>query len=202
MVRRPRQLLLLLAASGTFVAGLAAGRMSRQAGGTPASLPPPDDNKSEEFVRELLAETRQELEKADLKATTLFAAFSVVAGLAAVAYSAGVLGALDWTILPGLVFLLGGATAVSLAVWPRVGRGTPGRVDYFADVVLTDAMGMDLATILRGEAENLFARHARELAVLSRAAARKYSYIRRGMLLLAAGILYGVVTAAYRVATQ
>ena len=93
------------------------------------------------LTRHLLAETREELNRADGKAAMLFAIFGIAFGAVLAGIIAG-----DWTpreLAAGaqVVWWLGALAAVaalvalSAAVWPRVDSDhTSGRVTYFAHV--------------------------------------------------------------------
>lgn len=94
------------------------------------------------LTRQLLTETREELNRADSKAAMLFTVFGI--GFAAVL--AGIIAG-DWSpreLSPaaevvwwlGAISAISAVIAISYAIWPRVGsKHATGRVTYFAHVV-------------------------------------------------------------------
>src|SRR5215213_8654110 len=91
-----------------------------------------------ELIEVLLRESREELERIDLKASILLSVCSLA--LAALVHAAAYLHwdprellAFQWFLWSGMAF--GGAALVALAaaVWPRLGRGEEG-ITYFGHV--------------------------------------------------------------------
>lgn len=150
-----------------------------------------------EYAETLLAETREELGRADSKASILFAAVGVVAGVAGGAVVAG-----DWSPSElgnrweGLWWLgaaLVGAAAVELvlAVVPRVRhRGDRDKVAYFGHVVQFDDQA-ELEASLRRAARDPLARVLDQLRVVSGIVQRKYRCTRWALvaLMVAAAVI-------------
>src|SRR5215216_5048493 len=92
---------------------------------------------------ELLAESREELARADGKASMLLSALGVAVGVIAAALLAG-----GWSPdrldhgyrivwWAGLGFAAGGSLALCLAVWPRIRHRLPGpSASYFDEIAL------------------------------------------------------------------
>jgi hypothetical protein len=154
------------------------------------------------LARTLLTETREELAKADQKASLLMGALGVA--LAAFAGAAGSAAIRPYSYsVPGQILFWSGCAvaAVSVALFgaavrPRLGFNPAGRIHYFGDVAdghrtldeiraelsVTDPVGRDVA----------------QLVALARIVTVKYRNIRHGitsgavgMVLLAAGVLIG-----------
>lgn len=146
-----------------------------------------------ELTRGLLRETREELVRADTKASYLLAALGVIVGVVLGGAIAG-----DWTPNDltctaefvwwvGVVAVAGGAVALGNAVFPRLIKEEPGRVTYFEDArrhTTLDALIGDL----NKEAE-LGERDAEQLMRLSKIASRKYRSIQVAMWALVAAAL-------------
>ena len=138
----------------------------------------------DEYVAQLLSETREELGRADSKASLLFAVFGVVNG----ALLAGLIShnwkPSDLACGATVVFWVGGALAAAgvlglgYAVWPRVADPqADGPASYYGDVV---AYGKDrdrlCAALAAGAADH--DRNVEQLAIISGIVWRKYRGIR------------------------
>jgi MFS family permease len=148
--------------------------------------------------RELLAESRDELERADGKASMLLAAVAVVLGVLGAALLAG-----DWSPSRldtgfrvlwwiGVVIAFAGVLALCMAVWPRVKhRLEPGSSLYYDQIALLGTVEKVREAIARADAEE---RTVSQLLVISKIARGKYLWLRWGMRLL------GIATALIIVA--
>jgi hypothetical protein len=99
------------------------------------------DHPGAELTRQLLAETREELNRADAKAAMLFAIFGIAFGAVLAGLIAGDWSPRDLAAGAQVVWWLGAAAAVaplaalSAAVWPRIDSNhASGRVIYYAHV--------------------------------------------------------------------
>jgi hypothetical protein len=138
----------------------------------------------EAYTGQLLAETREELGRADNKASLLFAVFGVVNG----ALLAGLI-AHNWRpedLAAGatVVFWVGaacaaaGAAGLGFAVWPRITRKQPGGpASYYGDIVAYSKDRNALRAALAEGAEGTD-RAVEQLAEISRTVWRKYQGIR------------------------
>lgn len=149
---------------------------------------------SDDFCRQLLDETRHEIDRADTKASILLAAAGVVA---AVFVAALVSGGLDPTRARGLVQVAGGAAAalvvagvtlLGAAVYPRIHRATVGRARYFMDIAQYNSVA-ELRSAVATEQADVDGRNLQQLFDLSKIVRRKYRCTRWGELLTAAGLL-------------
>lgn len=165
-----------------------------------ASVIPDNDSEwssDSRYTAMLLAQTREELDKADLKATAIFTVSSVLGTGLALTFPALESDFLVVSALAAAAVTVVGLASVALAVWPRTGSGggPHERLDYFMDVVdamagapTREAAWQALGNRLSQQAAVAFERDVRQLAVLSVAAARKYRHIQVGMALLALGV--------------
>jgi Family of unknown function (DUF5706) len=142
---------------------------------------------------ELLTESREELARADAKASTLLAALGVAIGVIAAALLAG-----DWS--PdrldrgyqivwwfGLGFTGAGSLALCLAVWPRIRHRLPGRsATYFDEIALLGSVDKVKAAL---ESTDAAGRTLTQLVAVSRIARRKYVLIRWAMCLLGIAVV-------------
>jgi MFS family permease len=152
------------------------------------------DDEEHKLAKLLLAESREELTRADGKASLLLAALGI--GLSAI------LGAMlggDWTpfvlVSPWeLIWWVGaglaGVSLISLcvAVWPRVTHdsGQSG-VTYFGEAARFETVGELTAALKRTETDPV-ARTVLQLHVISRRADQKYAAIRVGLVVLGLAI--------------
>ncbi|WP_417234750.1 Pycsar system effector family protein [Arthrobacter sp.] len=157
-----------------------------------------------ERSRAILLETREELERADNKASILLAATGVVLGALVAATLAG-----DWSppaspegvrwlywagiwLVCAAIFLLGSA------VYPRIqAKGwRPNAISYYGDVVAAGAKNK-VEELLRAPSDNPNKRVIDQLMQVSTIVQKKYVAIRRAMFCLglgaAAWIISGIV---------
>lgn len=145
----------------------------------------------------LLTETREEIDRADFKASVLLAGAGVATGTLLTGLLEG-----SWTpwLLPGYVQMIwwAGVTAGSAGIWslahavyPRIRRKgdvLPQFVGYFGDILaFRDAE--DLIEALRDSTEVRTGLIADQLVQVSIIVARKYRMIRAGMWLLLIAVL-------------
>jgi hypothetical protein len=148
-----------------------------------------------EYSAQLLTETREELNRADSKASLLFAVFGVVLG----ALLAGLISHKwrpeDLAAGATVVFWAGtalagiGAASLGFSVWPRIFREQPGGpASYYGDIV---TYGKDRARLRSALAEAATDddRTVEQLAVVSHIVWRKYVGIRTALLLFLAAAL-------------
>lgn len=152
----------------------------------------------EDFVKTLLDETREEINRADTKASILLAG----TGIAVAAVVAGFTGS-EWTLagergLVQVLAVLAGALALvgvfslGAAVFPRVGKPSIGRARYFMDhaqypsiPALMEAVGREYA--------NAADRHVHQLRDLSVIVKCKYRLTQAGELSTAFGVGLAVI---------
>jgi len=145
------------------------------------------------IIEAVLTNTREELDKADLKATAIFTGASLTGTVIALAYpSTSNDVATAVMTVAGIVFAIGLLT-VGGAIWPRLGVGQVGRSDYFMDIVASLDGGIDPRETFES-AESLDERNIREVAYLSRSAKLKYLLLQRGMVLIVAALMVSLLT--------
>lgn len=161
------------------------------------------------YAGQLLAETREELTRADSKAATLFAGVGVVVAVVVGAVAGGEVDVskLDtcWKFTVTLAaFLQGvGLAHLGMALHPRTTKALKGPLHYYGDVRgYLDTHGQPDARALRAAAAAVAAdpaaRDLEQFAVLAGVVRTKFGYIKVGLLAsgLAAGLL--VLTAIVR----
>jgi hypothetical protein len=146
----------------------------------------------------LLAESREELTRADGKASILLAAL----GLGISAILAAILAG-DWSPFklkePYQGLWWGGSTSAGLsllclvlAVYPRVTHQSASKgVTYFGDVAALETVDELRAALKRSETDAA-GRSVTQLHVIARLVARKYRFIRWGLIALGAAIVLTV----------
>lgn len=139
------------------------------------------------LASDLLRETREEVGRADGKASTLLGAVVIVLGLFVAAILAGswtplrlpVVAALLWWIGAGFAGL--GVVLLCTCIYPNVGNQLTKQVlGYFGHINLYDTRE-ELAEALREHAERPLDRLTDQLFVISRIVQRKYRFMRWGM---------------------
>jgi hypothetical protein len=152
------------------------------------------------LTQRLLAETREELNRADGKAAMLFAIFgigfaAVLAGIIAGDWSPTDLAAaaeVVWWI--GAACAVGAVVSISSAIWPRLDSDhASGRVTYFAHVVGYRSRDA-LRDAIERQAADAGERPLEQLQAISGIVVAKYRLVRAGL------VLYGVGASACAVA--
>ena len=155
---------------------------------------------ADELADQLLQESREELTRADNKASLILAAASVVVALI---LGGAVAGDLTLSDQPRVVVVLAAVAAVAVtigivfiavAVFPRTGTGVQGRARYFADIDQCERE-QQVAVALSFEVESPGLRTREQLLVLSGAVATKYAWTQRSMIALALGFTLAGVAA-------
>ncbi|TJZ42200.1 hypothetical protein FCH28_34845 [Streptomyces piniterrae] len=147
------------------------------------------------LARLLLAETREEMLKADQKAGFMLSCLGVAVTALIGAVSAGGITPLRYGPVAQSLFWAGCAalppalSLLGLAIVPRTGPAVRQRAHYFGDVPATVSTRR-LASLVRRT--DPLERHVSQFAVLSQAVTAKYRCIRRGM--VCAAVFY-VLTA-------
>lgn len=159
-----------------------------------------DADAEQQLAEGLLAETREEVARADGKASILLAA----AGVGVSALVGGILTAnLSLDGERGIVQLLAaaaslavtaGIVALGAAVLPDVGSPEKGRVRFFTDV-LEYSTTQQLKAALRDEASLGHERTLQQLLAVSSIVGRKYRRTWWGEIALAAGLALALVAA-------
>lgn len=151
------------------------------------------------LASKLLAETREELVRADGKAQILLAATGVVISVVI----GGVLSG-DWrprdlschaefVWWAGVVAAAIGLGALIYALWPRIGSTDTGRVRYFADVRTHKACA-SLVPAMNDEAKRRD-RDADQLLALAPIVWKKYIALTTAIITLSAGVILTVIAA-------
>lgn len=167
---------------------------------TPVSRPTGDAVR--DYAGQLLAETREELTRADSKAATLFAAVGVAVAVVvgAVAGSDAVILKLDtgWKVTVTLVAVLQsiGLFYLGMALRPKTTKALRGPLHYYGDVDrYMDARGQPDVPALRAAAADVAAdpaaRDLEQFGVLAAVVVLKYERIKLG--LYASGLAVGLL---------
>lgn len=144
------------------------------------------------YAASLLAECREEVDRADKKASILLAATGVgigalLAGLIAGKWSPFQLkDAIQWLWWTGVAATAGGLWYLACAVYPRTRRrgvDKPESVAYFGDVLAFPTTA-ELTSAIAHSSEVSLTRLADQVRQVSLIVDRKYAYIRRAMWLL------------------
>lgn len=153
------------------------------------------------FTRELLHETREELDRADRKAQILFAAAGVAVSVVLAGITAGdwtplrltPWALLTWSVGAGLVIV--GLILLGVSIFPRiVHHDRERKVAYFGHVASYPSVDAVRAA-MKTTAEQPDDRTLDQLWVVSRIVVRKYRLIRWALSLLGAGFALGLVGA-------
>jgi MFS family permease len=148
------------------------------------------------YATALLSDVRQEIDRADAKASILLAASGVAAGALLAGLIAGtwtplaLQTAIQWVWWVGLAESAAGICCLALAVYPREEKNDSGvswSVSYYGDV-LTHRTTAQLVAALNRSAETNLERIADHLRHVSRIVSHKYQLIRWGMRLLLLGV--------------
>lgn len=154
-----------------------------------------------ELIQALLRESREELERIDLKASILLSVFGLaLVGLAHAAafeeWDPRTLGAFQWFLWTGVVFACAAIVALAGAVWPRLSHAKDEEgLIYFGHVARHNKVE-ELNAALDREASTHPSPtdHAvKRLLAVSKIIDTKYRWIRWGMVLFAVAVpLWGV----------
>ncbi|MHB8243029.1 MAG: Pycsar system effector family protein [Solirubrobacteraceae bacterium] len=151
------------------------------------------DDAIENYAAKLLAETREEVVRADTKAEILFAAFGVVVAAVLAGLIAGDWSPEDLGRVATVIFWMGSGCAsasflaLGYALWPRIRHEeADGSASYYAHVHMYEDLNA-LRTALKQGAES-GGRTVEQLKVVSDIAWSKYVGIRLAMALYGFGV--------------
>lgn len=149
------------------------------------------------YTTGLLDRTRQELDRADAKATTLLAGLGVGVGAALAGIFAGAWSPRDLLILGAIGWWIGSATALMgvlqlvYAVYPRTTppvEGRPVPAAYYGDIVDAHDKKMDVSDKIRQAGAREFDALADQILQISLIVRKKYKGIRRGIWWVSVGV--------------
>lgn len=152
------------------------------------------------FIEGLLDETREEINRADTKASILLASAGVTVAMLTGAIAGG---DIKFSGARGAVQLLAVAASIALgvglgflgaAVVPQLGKPAPGRARYFMEHAQYDRLD-DLREALEREGCDPGGRHLAQLSTLSRIVRRKYRLTQIGELSGCIGVVLAVSAA-------
>lgn len=154
----------------------------------------------EKLAEKLLAESREELERADSKAAMLLASFSVLVGVVVAGLLAGKFKPADLHCAGEPVWWVGcGAVAAALialacAIYPTLRHGEDrGPITYFGHAAGKDATAIEAA--LKRQVEGGRSRTIEQLVVVSAIVWKKYLFLQGALWLFGAGValcIFGV----------
>jgi len=153
----------------------------------------------EDFAARLLDETRAEITRADTKASILLAGAGVALAGSAGAFAnsnltlTGERGAVQVLAVAAVVLVMLGIFALGTAVFPTIGKATPGEANYFMDhkQYKTDA---ELRAVVERYALDPATRHIHQVHQLSPIVYAKYWWTRLGEVLIGLGLAAGVAS--------
>jgi len=151
----------------------------------------------------MLDESREEITRADTKASFLLALYGAVqvvflTALAAGDWNPSKLGSrLGWLFWLGWLLALAGLYTVGLSVYPRVGNRHQDCIAYFGHVAECETIG-EMREALIKSTSRAVSRDEEQLWTISRIVRSKYGHIQHSMWLTLAGLLVcgGSVVAA------
>jgi MFS family permease len=146
-------------------------------------------------VGALHRETREELAKADAKATTLTSIVGLILGALLAGAIAGDFSPqqfsnrVEWLFWTGVGLALAAEIALCSAIFPRIeSMESREALLYFGHVAQFETRERFRSALLNADTE--FERLTDQVYVLSKTVVRKYGLIRLGLFLLAAGVLF------------
>lgn len=164
------------------------------------------DEATLQYATSLLSNAKEEIDRADAKASILLAASGVVAGALLAGLIAGswtplkLQAAVQWACWLGLVESATGIWCLALAVYPRERKSdseTPGTIAYYRDV-LAYPTTVQLVVALNRSAETNIDQIADQIRNVSWIVSHKYRLIRWGM----RGLFLAAVTIAATMVTN
>jgi hypothetical protein len=148
----------------------------------------------DEYVRRILSESREEVSRADTKASTVLAGAGIVVGIVLTGLVTGdvSLAGSRWYVgtiaCAGGASLLAGVALLGAAVYPRTGQPADGHARWFAEIerYKDDDTGL-LAAIETDRNDGM--RDLHQAVNLSEIVVKKYTLTKVGMWLLAVGLV-------------
>lgn len=159
------------------------------------------DAEVEKLAERLLAESRDEIGRADSKASMLLAAFSLLVGVVVAGLFAGEFrpdelhcdGEPVWWI--GCCLVGTALVALARAIYPTLRHGeAQGPITYFGHAAGRSTAAVEAA--LKGQVEGERSRTIEQLAVISSIVWRKYRFVQAALWLFGAGValcIFGVL---------
>lgn len=160
-----------------------------------------DHEGASSFASRLLEETREEISRADSKASIILAGSGVALGalLGGLVYGRLALSGESGPVIGGAFVALGllvaGMVLLAVVISPTTGGAEAGRARYYKDVAAYDD-AQALRRALEGEAADPLARDQEQLHTLSCLACKKYRLMRWAIWLLGVGFGVAIVTAS------
>lgn len=139
----------------------------------------------EAFAKGLLEETREEITRADTKASILLASIGVAAAVLTGAVAsgdirfAGVTGIVQALSVAAALALSAGLGLLGAAVWPHTGKPESGRARYFMEHAQYETPAL-LSRALERESGERAERHLTQLLALSKIVKQKYRLTQAG----------------------
>ena len=152
----------------------------------------------EELAARLLAESREELERADSKAAMLLASFSLLVGVVIAGLLAGEFEPEDlhcaggpiWWV--GCALVAGALVALARAIYPTLAHGeAQGPITYFGHAAGKTVPAIEDA--LKRQVEGSRSRTVEQLAVISAIVWRKYRFVQAALWAFGAGVALCIV---------
>jgi Family of unknown function (DUF5706) len=146
-----------------------------------------------DYVRRLLDENREEVARADTKASIILASAGVVAGILLTGLVAGAIHLSDERWYVGFLAWLSGAGftigvgLVGFAVFPRVGKPELGHARWFSEIAQFEGDEAGLAAAVDVDRQDDPGRDLHQVLVLAGIVRRKYQLTKWGMWCLAVG---------------
>lgn len=146
------------------------------------------------LIAGMLGEARDEISRADTKASILLALYGALqvvflTALASGGWNPTQLGNLPaWAFWLGWLLTVAGVIVLSISVYPRTANRRDECITYFGHVAACQTIG-DMREGLAKAATGCVSRNEEQLWAISRIAHKKYLHIRQSMWLTAAGMV-------------
>lgn len=164
---------------------------------TSAQTLPESSEAGHQYARQLLVETREELARADAKASLLFSAFGLISSAVGAILIADdwspfqLKNSVEWMWWAGAAASVFALLLLAFAVIPRIKHATHKERLYFFGHVAEYKTCDGFKKAFSEKAPDLYERTLDQVWVISRIAKRKYTLTRRSMItFLVAGVLF------------
>lgn len=154
-----------------------------------------------DYVRQVLDETREEVSRADTKASIVLAAAGVVVGILLTGFASGDVSLQDQRWYVGVLVWIAGVTLVAgvavlgSAVYPRTKGAEPGHARWFGEIAQFGGDEEALADAITADSAAGQKRDVHQVRALAAIVRRKYMLTKVGMWLLGVGLALAGVAA-------
>ncbi|MEX1046380.1 MAG: Pycsar system effector family protein [Actinomycetota bacterium] len=152
-------------------------------------------NTAEEYGRRLLGETREEISRADTKASIVLAGAGVIVGIVLTGFVTGDISlsgqrvGIHVLVMAAGALSVAGILALGAAVYPRTKSPEPGHARYFEEISQFTKDEKLLRKTVDDESGDAFDRDVNQMLALSGIVHSKYKLTRIGMQFLGLGLV-------------